>query len=152
MKRSKFHVRWQASGAHRPGPGRSFRVLPVIRVPTSAWTQKLTDVWRGPVRWPKSAAAAAAAAAEASRFVRAALTGGPSLSPDPVAGRLQKFPEIMYFSAYDFTCEIIEVKSIQISVGAAYTTLFLRNLGKNFLANLPRWPIEHPLAPRRAKI
>ena len=31
----------------------------------------------------------------------------------------KKFPEIMYFSAYDFKCEIIEVKSILISVGQA---------------------------------
>ena len=31
----------------------------------------------------------------------------------------KKFPEIMYFSAYDFTCEFIEVKSILIPVGAA---------------------------------
>jgi hypothetical protein len=31
----------------------------------------------------------------------------------------KKFPEIMYISAYDFTCEFIEVKSILIPVGAA---------------------------------
>ena len=33
--------------------------------------------------------------------------------------REKKFPEIMYFITYDFTCEIIEVKPILIAVGAA---------------------------------
>ena len=38
----------------------------------------------------------------------------------------------MYFSAYDFTCEFIEVKSILIPVGAAETILFLRNFWQEF--------------------
>ena len=64
---------------------------------------------------------------------------------------LKKFPEIMYFSSYDFTCEIIEMKSILISVGEAYTILFLQKFWQEFYCKFARWPIEYPLPLSKSK-
>ena len=54
----------------------------------------------------------------------------------------KKFPQIMYFSAYDFTYEIIDMNSILISVTVTY--FFSEFLARMF-SNWQRWPIKYPV-------